>query len=382
MSRLTPLRPGRILAVARKNLAPARAILAFLHGPGYAGQPGRKTVACPIKLSYDLSSSLLKRTMNDAAPELLPKEVCPNCGNPLHGTFCFNCGQNQKNLNRFFLSLVSEAFEDVFSFKSRVSLTLFHLFFRPGFISDEYSKGRRARYVPPLRLYIITSVVFVLLLSLQSALESPEDQIPIFVTTEESATGQPDVVGLGPEMTEEEVDAQIETNVSKLELDWLSDQQTETVRNIARQQASKAYRIYKEDPSRFVDIILDTLPPMMFVLLPIFALLLKLTYLFSGRYYSEHLVFAIHNHCFLYMTTMLIQLFELMTAPSYLALAAEWIVMLLSIWIPVYLVMSLKVFYAQGFAVTIFKSLFLSVLYFMLLSFAMTLTVIWGFFTL
>jgi len=318
--------------------------------------------------------------MKDISSETLPAEVCPNCGHTLHGTFCFQCGQNQKNLNRFFWSLIGEAFEDIFSFKSRVWLTLQHLFLKPGFISDEYSKGRRARYVPPLRLYIITSVIFVLLLSLLSALESPQDQIPIIITTGESELHESDLTD--PAMTDEEVAAEIESNVSKLDLAGLSDEHAGKVRNIARQQANKAYRIYKEDPSRFVDIILDTLPPMMFVLLPIFALLLKLTYLFSGRYYSEHLVFAIHNHCFLYIATMLIQLLELIIAPGYLATVAEWVVIILSTWIPIYLVMSLKVFYAQGFAITIFKSLFLSVSYFMLLSFAMVLTVIWGFFTL
>jgi hypothetical protein len=320
--------------------------------------------------------------MKNVGSETLPEEVCPNCGNLLHGSFCFHCGQNQKNLNRFFWSLVSEAFEDIFSFKSRVSLTLFHLFIKPGFISDEYSKGKRARYVPPLRLYIITSVTFVLLLSLQSALEPPTTQVPIYITTEESVLSSPESADALPAMTDEEVDAKIETNLSQLELPWLSDEHTSDVRNIVRQQARKAYRIYKDDPSRFVDIVLDTLPPMMFILLPIFALLLKIVYLSSARYYTEHLVFALHNHCFLYMTTMIIQLFELITAPAYLAFIAEWIVLILSTWIPIYLIMSLRIFYAQGLPITILKSVFLTVLYFMLLSAAMVLTVIWGFFTL
>jgi hypothetical protein len=320
--------------------------------------------------------------MKDAVPETLTENVCPNCGNPLRGTFCFYCGQNQKNLNRFFMSLVNEAFEDIFSLKSRVSLTLYHLFFKPGFISDEYSKGRRARYVPPLRLYIITSVIFVLLLSLQSALETPEQQIPIFVTTETSTPDNSNIAEATKPMTDEEVAAEIESNVSKLELGGLSDEHANQVRNIARQQAIKAYRIYKEDPSRFVDIILDTLPPMMFVLLPIFALLLKLTYLFSGRYYTEHLVLALHNHCFLYITTMIIQLFELITAPVFLEYIAEWIVVILSTWIPIYLFMSLKLFYAQGVIITVLKSFFLTLSYLILLAFAMILTVIWGFITL
>ncbi|MDK1022785.1 MAG: DUF3667 domain-containing protein, partial [Gammaproteobacteria bacterium] len=333
-------------------------------------------------LSYWLPSSLYKRTMKEVDSEILSEEVCPNCGNRLHGTFCFHCGQNQRNLNRFFWSLVSEAFEDIFSFNSRVSLTLLHLFFRPGFISDEYSKGRRARYVPPLRLYIITSVIFVLFLSLQNALRPQPSEIPIAINTEELATRTSAITDARPEMSDQQVITEIESSVSKMELTWLSDERADEIRNIARQQANKAYRIYKEDPSRFGDIMLDTLPPMMFILLPIFAVLLKLTYLFSGRYYTEHLVLALHNHCFLYLGFLFIQLFELITAPTYLVFTAKWILVIISTWMPIYLFLSLKNFYAQGLAMTILKFLFLSIAYVILLSIALTLAVGWGFFTL
>lgn len=320
--------------------------------------------------------------MKDASSETLQEEVCPNCDHALHGSFCFHCGQNQRNLNRFFWSLISEAFEDIFSLNSRVSLTLWQLFFRPGFISDEYSKGRRARYVPPLRLYIITSLIFVLFLSLQNALWPHESEIPIIINTEENATYTSGTADAGPEMTDQQVTTEIETAVSEMELTWLSDESADNVRNIARQQAHKAYRIYKEDPSSFSDIMLDTLPPMMFILLPIFAVLLKLTYLFSGRYYTEHLVLALHNHCFLYIGFLIIQLLDLLTAPAYLVTVTDWIAALLATWIPIYLFLSLKIFYAQGLAVTVLKFLFLSIAYVILLSIALILAAGWGFFTL
>jgi len=104
--------------------------------------------------------------------EGVAKEVslCPNCGTSLKGQFCHQCGQNQKGFDRFFLSLVSEAFEDLISHDSRAIRTLFALLLRPGFLTLQYFKGRRAHYVQPLRLYFITSLVCFFAISLQNTL--------------------------------------------------------------------------------------------------------------------------------------------------------------------------------------------------------------------
>jgi hypothetical protein len=102
-------------------------------------------------------------------------DLCPNCGHPLKGPFCFDCGQRQRNIRRLFLSLVSEAFEDLFSLNSRTSRTLGNLMVRPGFLTNEYSAGRRARYIPPLRLYLISIFLFVLFLSLINMMTAAEE---------------------------------------------------------------------------------------------------------------------------------------------------------------------------------------------------------------
>jgi hypothetical protein len=99
--------------------------------------------------------------------------LCPNCKTPLHGQFCSECGQNQKGIDRFLLTLVNEAFEDLFRWNSRAWRTLFGLMFKPGFLSKEYFKGRRARYVQPIRLYFITSIVFFVVLSVVNFFSDP-----------------------------------------------------------------------------------------------------------------------------------------------------------------------------------------------------------------
>lgn len=92
--------------------------------------------------------------------------ACPNCGTDISGPFCATCGQEHKELRKFFWNLASDAFENVFRLDSRAARTLFYLFFRPGLLSAEYFVGRRARYVPPIRLYLIISFLFFFILPL------------------------------------------------------------------------------------------------------------------------------------------------------------------------------------------------------------------------
>ncbi len=85
-------------------------------------------------------------------------DTCKNCHTPLSGPFCHQCGQPAKSIIRFFGSLIHELLEDIINLDSRAARTLVALLFRPGFLTREYVSGRRFSYVPPLRLFLITSL--------------------------------------------------------------------------------------------------------------------------------------------------------------------------------------------------------------------------------
>ena len=87
---------------------------------------------------------------------------CPNCGVELTANFCANCGQSAKDLKKPFMSLIRDVLGDVFSFDGRLWRTIPALMFRPGHITKSYIDGKRMRYVPPFRLFLITSVLFFL----------------------------------------------------------------------------------------------------------------------------------------------------------------------------------------------------------------------------
>ncbi len=88
---------------------------------------------------------------------------CANCGTTLQGPVCHNCGQLADEFHRPVRGLLTEIVEGLFSLDGRVARTLPNLLLRPGRITREFLKGRRARFMPPFRLYIIASLIFFLL---------------------------------------------------------------------------------------------------------------------------------------------------------------------------------------------------------------------------
>ena len=93
-------------------------------------------------------------------------ETCPNCGAEVLGSYCHQCGQEHTVRVRPLRGLLTDALGDLFSFDNRLFRTLKLLLFRPGFLTIEYLKGRRAPYVPPFRLYLIVSIVYFSIASL------------------------------------------------------------------------------------------------------------------------------------------------------------------------------------------------------------------------
>ncbi len=287
---------------------------------------------------------------SDAGISRVSVASCPNCGTPINGPYCHHCGQNQKRVDRFFLSLIGEAFEDVFSWNSRTARTLFALLFRPAFLTREYFIGRRARYIPPLRLYLITSVSFFFLVSGLNLLNGPDtDAIASNITKDGEAQTSP-----ADDWREELRDA-----VALIRLDSLTDTQNDQLGQRLLVQTNKMIRVAEEDPSALLDQVIDVVPPILFFLLPVFALLLKIVYFSSGKYYTEHLVLALHNHSFLFVTLTAESLLDLLPGTG-------TVTAILSAWIPLYLYLSLRRVFGQGYFTTFLNFVILGVLYLIL----------------
>lgn len=334
------------------------------------------------------------RSLTLAAKKLAGSSFCLNCGTALKGPFCYYCGQPDRNFMRFFPVLLRDLMEDLLDLDSRFMRTIKPLLFKPGRLTRDYMEGRRFRYAPPMRLYIFSSILFFLLAAFLSSdsisVRSSGKNDAIIHLTADSEEEQRAVTEAldklpGPVRKQIEVEktpgkdfeADDETNefdlgniqfndkpwdrdTNPVDIKWLPGWLNDLINDEIENSPAKAEQI-NENPNLLIDKVFDILPMTMFILLPVVALIFKFWYLFAKRYYIEHLIFSLHNHSFIFVSLILILLANL--AGSLLgnrgyadaASAMTWVVGLVSAWIPIYLLISLRVVYRQGWLLTIGK---------------------------
>jgi hypothetical protein len=123
----------------------------------------------------------------------------------------------------------------------------------------------------------------------------------------------------------------------------------------------------------------------MFVLLPIVALIFKFWYLFAKKYYVEHLIFALHNHAFLFAALLIIILSNTYAGwrnPEEEGLTTSivnFMDVVIAVWVPVYLLVSLKRVYRQGWWMTVAKFSCIGISYLVLLTLATTIVALLSF---
>ena len=156
---------------------------------------------------------------------------------------------------------------------------------------------------------------------------------------------------------------------------WLPDFVNDWINDEIEESPQKGKEI-EANPDLIKDKVFDVLPATMFVLLPIVALLFKIWYLFAKKYYVEHLIFALHNHSFVFVVAIIMLLlneFSVWQDPSeegQLTTTIGWINTVIACWIPLYLLISLKRVYQQSWAMTFAKFSLIGISYMVLLGFA------------
>jgi hypothetical protein len=219
----------------------------------------------------DQSVDAADKDRGGSGPEALsngPEEqTCQDCGARLHGPYCAQCGQHASDLHLTVGHFLHDALDGFFSFDSRVWTTVALLLRRPGFLTVEYWRGRRTRYLAPLRVYLFVSFLAFLV---QGVLPSePPDDLDADVS---------------------EVSAQVADD----EIDW--DQDFADAAPVLRWMALNLLRPAVEQPERMRAIYFQRLPAVVFLLVPFFAALLRVLYRKSDSYFVPHLVFALHFH--------------------------------------------------------------------------------------
>jgi nucleotide-binding universal stress UspA family protein len=333
----------------------------------------------------------------DSSTELPAGEMpeCLNCGAHLRGQYCWQCGQRAQNRLISLWELLREAFGDLLELDSRLWRTVVPLLAKPGLLTHDYLQGRRARYMPPFRMYLVLSLLFFLV-----AFFNPRETFSIFYdpqtlaeaeeenrrqaeeeaeTVREELASEGVIVG-GDELPEElhdhlredldggfniriddDTTVDGECNVDDFEIDgpeWLKRRLTpERVVEVCEQ-------VRKDGGRQFVANLVDNIPIALIVLLPIMAFVLKALYPLSRRYYVEHLLFFVHFHAFFFLMLIL----QIVLARSYAILPIPdaigvLVIVAASFYVPVYLFVAMRRVYGQGRAITALKFIVLTVSY-------------------
>jgi ribosomal protein L32 len=114
--------------------------------------------------------------------ELPPLTHCENCGTELRGHYCSNCGQAAIDYRRSFRHVIVDVLDSFLNWDSKFVRTIGLLLWRPGWLTNQFVDGRRVRFLHPLRLYLLVSIVFFLSVKLIPVAETnvtkPEDLPP------------------------------------------------------------------------------------------------------------------------------------------------------------------------------------------------------------
>lgn len=90
----------------------------------------------------------------------MPAAACANCGTVFSGEYCPACGQSRTELKRPIIGLVTDAMDGLLTWDGRLARTYRALFARPGRVARDFMDGHRRAFTPPIRLYLIVSLIF------------------------------------------------------------------------------------------------------------------------------------------------------------------------------------------------------------------------------
>ncbi|MEM6511711.1 MAG: DUF3667 domain-containing protein [Pseudomonadota bacterium] len=296
------------------------------------------------------------RILREDLTQNLPGETnCLNCGAPLRGQYCGQCGQRARSRLISLWELIRDAFGDLFELDSRLWATLIPLLIRPGKLTYDYLQGKRARFMPPFRMYLVLSLLFFLV-----AFFNPKEELAFLYVPDTVET-----VDEGPPVDISIQDEDLDDSDCEVDLGDIEEWPEYFQRRLTEERLNRiCEKMQADDGASMLESLLDNIPAALIVLLPLIALALKLLYPLSRRYYVEHLLFFVHFHAFFFLILTL----QILWADLINALGLHEAILVLPIvvtafYIPVYLFKAMRRVYGQGFFMTFFKYSILLVVY-------------------
>jgi hypothetical protein len=353
-----------------------------------------------------------KKNFNYMSGGSIRKEpICLNCGRDVAERFCTNCGQENIEPRENFRSLLTHFFNDFTHFDGKFFRTIRVLLFNPGKLSLAYIDGKRASYLHPIRMYLFISFVFFLFIYLTGSISPREihayntpsvDSVTAVLTqqiTSLQKTQVPNDTSMGDFIVRERI-LQLEKSKWQLKADsskateiwqnlndsslvfdskdsslvsaeWYELQQRQLspekrdrgVEHWIKKKIARANGKFKSS-SELLTLLSEKfsaqLPKLLFISLPLIALLLAALYIRRKQWgYADHAILTLHLFSATFLLLAINLIFSLLFKSLHWNLINRILEIGFGILFPIYYYSSLRNFYAQTVGKTIWKTLLL-----------------------
>jgi len=351
-------------------------------------------------------SSARRRFFHRRKTQRPPLTHCENCGAQLHGHWCAQCGQPAIDYRRSFRHVIVDLLDEFLNWDSKFFATIGLLVIRPWKLTNQFLAGHRVRYVHPLRLYLLASILFFFAVNywaksihLQPGKLTSENRAEIAAALDKQnltpdqrakveralnmANMSPEVAAImaakRKDTTQEETANPQATATSK-------ETATPLIDFSPAKNPSTPFEKWVETHAKekigergtnlqlFVKTLISNLPYMMLCCIPLFALVLKLLYVRRKIFYIDHLIYALHIHSFAYLATILFILATIGLNRVASGASAGWIIALLWIAFAAQIFLSIRRVYRQGWFISVFKFFFGGFVYLIVLVAALAAT--------
>ena len=317
---------------------------------------------------------------------LINRMNCLNCNTPLTGRYCSGCGQENRPKKLSVWQLLGQFFSGLLNYDGRLIQSIRLLFSKPSALTIAYMEGKRSSYVNPAQFYLFTSAIYFLFSSTFSSPEKTSDSTDTNFSKEFKEGFVKD-----NRLQENDSILSLESEFESFE-EYLGNQETLDpedrsstfeLRFIEKfYQIKDKYEGQKGFVQAFGEEVLNRLPQVLFITLPLLALILKLVFIQRKHYwYIDHLIFILHIATSFFILLFVqkgLELLALNTGWSFISFISG----LLGLSWMIYYLISFKRFFEKGWTKTLllfFLSSFLQSILFMVV---FTLLLVFAFFNL
>ncbi|MFO7891073.1 MAG: DUF3667 domain-containing protein [bacterium] len=281
---------------------------------------------------------------------------CLNCEKRIgDSNYCHHCGQRNTDKRIPIKDFFHDFLKDYFTFDSKFFRSLFPLLCKPGYLTNEYTSGRRVNFIFPLRLYLFTTFLFFFVVAVQSKIDhnkTSETSVPQTISKDSLLIVFNTLI---PSQSNEDRQYIVTHLDSSFSIYPKKDEKNIDISITGLDSSSALYSYFKgkeeylesqgqEGIIIFWKSVVEQIPKVLFIMVPFFALILKLLYLRRKRYYVEHLVFSFHIHTFIFLF-LLVPFF----------IFRWYTVLFIFLAIVLYLFVAMKRVYEQSFFKTLVK---------------------------